>query len=392
MYYLGLDFGTSGARAVIIDNTTTTLWAQHTHYTQFDNPISWRDALFWLINAIPPALRSGLSAIAIDGTSGTVLLADDAFQPASPVLMYNHHLAGQPLAKLDWLTQHALAPRYLMHQVDYLNAQLTGTAGVTDYHNALKSGYDVRQMEWPATLAPYAVLLPNVVTPGVLLGKLQRRIARHYNLSPNCRIHAGTTDSIAAFIATGVNQTGVGVTSLGSTLVLKLLSQQYINVAEYGIYSHKYGDLWLVGGASNSGGAVLRQYFTDDELRDLSTQIDLAHASPYHYYPLPCAGERFPIADTHYSPRMEPRPEHDVDFLYGLLTGIARIEQQGYAKLVALGADTVTQVVTAGGGSHNPTWQAIRHQQMQISTASAIHTDAAFGSALLAKRGNLIVT
>jgi xylulokinase len=390
MYYLGLDFGTSGARAVIIDNTATTLWTQHTTYSQFDHPLSWRDALFWLINAIPPALRSGLSAIAIDGTSGTVLLADDAFQLVSPVLMYNHHLAGQPLTKLAQLTQHALTPRYLMHQVDYLNAQLTGTAGVTDYHNALKSGYDVQQMEWPATLAPYADLLPNVVAPGALLGKLQRRIARHYNLNPNCRIHAGTTDSIAAFIATGAAQTGVGVTSLGSTLVLKLLSQQYINAPEYGVYSHKYGNLWLVGGASNSGGAVLRQYFTDNELRDLSAQIDLAHPSPCHYYPLPCAGERFPTADTNYPPRMEPRPEHDVDFLYGLLTGIARIEQQGYAKLVTLGADKVTQVITAGGGSHNPTWQTIRHQQMQIPTSSATHTDAAFGSALLAKRGSLM--
>jgi len=31
---------------------------------------------------------------------------------------------------------------------------------------------------------------------------------------------------------------------------------------------------WLTGGASNIGGAVLRQFFTDAELEELNCQID----------------------------------------------------------------------------------------------------------------------
>jgi len=34
------------------------------------------------------------------------------------------------------------------------------------------------------------------------------------------------------------------------------------------------GDAWLVGGASNTGGAVLRQYFTDEELIKLTEKVD----------------------------------------------------------------------------------------------------------------------
>ncbi|BBP01022.1 FGGY-family carbohydrate kinase [Sulfuriferula nivalis] len=391
MYYLGLDFGTSGARAIIIDDAEQLIWSTQTTYHTADSPHSWRDALFELIAAIPAPLRAGLTRIAIDGTSGTVLLTDDSFEPITPVLMYNHPLAGQPAAKLTLLTKNTANARYLMHQVDYLNAQLTSVAGISDYHNALKSGYDVRALKWQAELCTpeFARLLPTIVAPGTPIAKLQRRIARHYNLNANCTVHTGTTDSIAAFIAAGATHIGMAVTSLGSTLVLKLLSQHYVASPKHGVYSHKFGNLWLVGGASNTGGAVLRQFFTDDELITYSALIDPSQPALYDYYPLPSPGERFPVCDPNYQPRLTPRPDDNIVFLHELLAGMARIEQQGYAKLVELGADDVTQVLTAGGGSKNPQWQAIRARFLNIPVNSALCSDAAFGSALMAKRQEL---
>jgi hypothetical protein len=54
--------------------------------------------------------------------------------------------------------------------------------------------------------------------------------------------------------------------------------------------SHRLGDAWLVGGASNVGCAVLReQGFSDEELAALSEGIDPGRDSPLDYYPL--AGE-----------------------------------------------------------------------------------------------------
>lgn len=90
---------------------------------------------------------------------------------------------------------------------------------------------------------------------------------------------------------------------MGSTLAVKLLSTNRIDDARYGVYSHRLDDKWLVGGASNTGGAVLRQIFTDEELKELSGQINPMISSPLDYYPLPAVGERFPLAD----PKMAPR-------------------------------------------------------------------------------------
>lgn len=64
--------------------------------------------------------------------------------------------------------------------------------------------------------------------------------------------------------------------------------------------------MWLVGGASNTGGAVLRQIFTDDQLENLSKQIDPMKTSPLDYYPLTSIGERFPEADPQMAPRLHP--------------------------------------------------------------------------------------
>jgi len=121
-------------------------------------------------------------------------------------------------------------------------------------------------------------------------------------------LHAGTTDSIAAFLAAGVTQSGAAVTSLGSTLVLKLLSDTRVESTEHGVYSHWFGARWLAGGASNAGGTVLRRFFDDRTLATLSATINPSVASPLDYMPLLRPGERFPINDPTLAPRLTPRP------------------------------------------------------------------------------------
>ncbi|GKE38124.1 hypothetical protein Tco_1461529, partial [Tanacetum coccineum] len=113
----------------------------------------------------------------------------------------------------------------------------------------------------------------------------------------------GTTDSIAAFLAARATQPGKAVTSLGSTPAIKLLSTTRIEDARFGVYSHRLDDKWLVGGVSNTGRAILRQLFSDEQLENLSKQIDPMEPSLQDYYPLPTEGERFPIADPKFVPR-----------------------------------------------------------------------------------------
>jgi sugar (pentulose or hexulose) kinase len=411
-YFLGLDFGTSGARACVIDADKAVVWQQHFAYSTpaVQTPLNWRTALHSLLNALPKPLATQLHGIAIDGTSGTVLLCDNQLEPVSPALLYNDNraqaqaaqlkaiapkghtvcTATSGLAKFLWLTQqnnHEQAV-YFLHQADWLTALLSGQAGVSDYHNALKTGYDVENLCWPDWLMalPHSHLLPHVVAPGEAIGNIQADIAAHFGINPHCKIHAGTTDSIAAFIATGVDELGVGVTSLGTTLVLKQLCEHRIEAPEYGIYSHRYGDKWLVGGASNAGAGMLRHYFDDAQLATLSAQIDPQQDSPLDYYPLPKTGERFPINDAQLLPRLTPRPSDDVEFLHGLLQGLARIETAGYAKIAELGAPTTHRVVTNGGGAKNLVWQAMRSRLMGVSVEVSAYSEAAYGAALLASQ------
>jgi D-ribulokinase len=412
--FLGIDFGTSGARLIAIDNDRNICWSDSTSYeaqTAVQKAVQWSVALFELLGKMPIDLKNQVMRIALDGTSGTVLLCDDLGQPVAEPLMYNDDRAKSVLelvksiapvgdatisatsglAKFYWYAQQPCftAGRYLLHQADWLAFLLHGRLGYSDYHNALKLGYDPVNLEYPRWLQaiPEFGLLPQVLAPGEVVGQILPAIAAQYQINPECLVCAGTTDSIAAFAAAGANQPGQAVTSLGSTLVLKLLSNQPVQNVSQGVYSHRWGDLWLAGGASNTGGAVLRQFFSDAELQDLSQQINPQIISELDYYPLLKPGERFPINDPNLLPRLKPRPDRDRDFLQGILTGIARIEAQGYQLLQELGADYLTQIYTAGGGAQNSTWQAIRQNLMGVPIAPASQQEAAYGAALLALSG-----
>ncbi|CAI0437848.1 unnamed protein product [Linum tenue] len=203
----------------------------------------------------------------------------------------------------------------------------------------------------------------------------------------DCVVCAGTTDSIAAFLAARATEPGKAVTSLGSTMAIKLLSNTRIEDARFGVYSHRLDDKWLVGGASNTGGAVLRQLFTDGQLEELSEQINPAEASSLDYYPLKAVGERFPVADPGMAPRLHPRPESDVEYLHGILESIARIEAKAYNLLRDMGASGVEQVFTAGGGAKNEKWMQIRERVIGVPVSRAVQTEAAYGAALLALKG-----
>jgi sugar (pentulose or hexulose) kinase len=425
--YLGIDFGTSGARACVIapgGEIEDMARIDFGNLADHETAASWRETLFSLIAQIPLGMRKRLAALAIDGTSASVLACDaggnTGFNPLHPPLRYNdaraseqaarirqlagdRHPAGAAtsgLAKALWLQQHVsqgvAQNRLFLNQADWLAALLGGQA-TSDYHNALKMGIDLESGAWPDWVASLidTRTLPRPVKPGQAISLLERTRGRELGINPDCLLRAGTTDSIAAFLAARdaaqTPQPGDAVTSLGSTLVLKLLSETRVDAAEYGIYSHWFGRQWLAGGASNAGGAVLRQYFSNAELIALSREIDPEQASGLDYYPLPAPGERFPYNDPQRPPRLEPRPQSRAEFLHGMLEGLARIEALGYARLAELGATPLQSVTSAGGGARNPTYSHIRARLLRVPVnlpaTSASQDEACYGSARLARHG-----
>ncbi|KAF5829568.1 hypothetical protein DUNSADRAFT_15895 [Dunaliella salina] len=435
--YLGMDFGTSGARATMIDDEGQVLVDTECDYgakAEEDWAAAWERALNELILQVPSTLRSRCQGIALDGTSATAMLVDRSTgaQLAAP-LLYNAAMGDKAVAMakeiappshtataststlckvIHWHLEGVWQPAQqagkqpgLLHQADWLASLLHADRMVTDWNNALKLGLLppcflhassppaphyclLSHMHCTLHLQAFATLFPpRVIAPGSPSSLVSPQAAAHFGLPDTCVVGGGTTDSIAAFVAAGVSEPGQAVTSLGSTLAVKMLSTTRADDAAFGVYSHRLGDSWLVGGASNTGGAVLRQYFTDDQLIELTERIDPQKPTRLDYYPLTKPGERFPVNDPSMQPRLAPRPADDAHFLQGIFEGVANIEAGAYEQLHRLGAQPkVTEVHTAGGGAANDKWSAIRAAAIGVPVLKSVHGQASYGSAILARQ------
>lgn len=411
---LGIDIGTSGVRIAATDesNALKAMSSAPISAPLNDAGRAWQDPQIWW-NATRAAFAAlkldGLHvrAIAIDGTSGTILAVDADGSPASLGSMYNDVCTKEMLAKVA-----AVAPREtaalgstsplarameltdkgtrIIHQADWILGKLSGRYDVTDENNALKSGYDPVTRSWPhwITKTGFDVsVFPTVVPAGTKIGTITADMAAQLGLPADTAIVAGTTDGCAAFLASGASQPGDGVTSLGTTLTLKLLSETPVFAPDFGIYSHRIGDQWLAGGASNTGGAAIGTYFSKDGIAHLTPLLQPDQPTGLDYYPLPKPGERFPVNDPNFPPRLTPRPADDRIFFQGILEGIARIEAEAYAKLGELGASKLKSIRTAGGGSANAAWTAMRLKALGVPEKPSLSEHAAVGTARLAWRG-----
>jgi sugar (pentulose or hexulose) kinase len=423
---LGIDLGTSACRAALLDEQgqcqgmaraslpaplTSALGAEQ------DPQLWWQACEKALRDLFLKVSAREVAAIAIDGTSSTLLLSTPHGQPLGPALMYNDnrareeaaslaciapaeaavHSPSSSLAKLLWLLENASpeTPFIALHQADWLLGRFSGRYDRSDENNALKLGYDPLNRKWPNWLdqldlpqpGPISACLPEVIPAGSPLGPVAPAVAAKFGLPEDCQLIAGTTDSTASFLAAGAHETGEAVTTLGSTLVIKVLSDRPVFAPLYGVYSHRLGEQWLVGGASNSGGSVLRQFFSDAEIAELSRHIDPGAECHLDYYPLPARGERFPINDPDMEGCLEPRPADDVAFLHGLFDGMAAIETRGYHRLHELGAPWPVSVRTVGGGAQNAVWEKIRARHLSVPMLKADFAEAACGAARLARAG-----
>ncbi|MDW9681576.1 FGGY-family carbohydrate kinase [Sinorhizobium meliloti] len=412
---LGIDLGTSGARAVAMTAAGEIVASGAARLTAFSD--DHRDPLGWwkavqaaLAQALEAIDGSHICAVGIDGTSGTMLpVAADGAPLATP-LMYNDpvgdtaileriavhapkesaaHGATSGLAKL--LTFQSLPEVFrVIHQADWIAGHFTGLYDMSDENNALKTGYDPVARNWPEWLARTGAridLLPDVLPAGAPVATISPAAAEAFGLPSETVIVAGTTDGCASFLATGADRPGDAVSALGTTLTVKMLSDKPLFAPEFGLYSHRIGDMWLAGGASNTGGAVLAAHFSNDRIAELSEQIDPASDTGLDFYPLLKPGERFPVADPAFMPRMEPRPTEDAEFLKAIFEGIAGVERLAYERLVSLGSPALGSIRTVGGGAKNGVWTEIRKRRLVVPFLPVLSEEAAAGAARLALSG-----
>jgi sugar (pentulose or hexulose) kinase len=368
-----------------------------------------------LCRTLPADLRTRVGAVALAGTSGTLLLCrPDGSLAAGMVKGMNlaealpyHQACPEQAAAAAAIAREGLAagasgslaralrlltaalefaapgPWLLRHQADWLMGWLLEDWRWGEEGNNLRLGWDLQRRRWAGAIAaqPWREALPAIRPSGTVLGRLAPAAAAALTLPPDCRVVAGSTDANAAVLAAEPGDHD-GVSVLGTTLVLKQWCTEPL--AGPGLSCHRVAGRWLVGGASNAGAGVLRHLFSDEQVTELSRQIDPDRDSGLMLRPLNSRGERFPVDDPDLEPVLEPRPVSDALFLHGLLEGLAEIERAGWARLRQLGAPEVRRVISLGGGARNPQWRRIRERRLGCPVLNRPSLSAAQGMARLA--------
>src|SRR5271166_5110538 len=422
--WLGFDLGTQSVRAVAVSETghvlglssqPLTSWRDGCRHEQ--DPEKWWRAVVHASRAIlaeVPALP--ISGLAVAGSSGTILLCDGGGNALTSGLMYDDARATeeaqlaneigaatwdslgyrmQPswaLPKLLWLLrQHRDLIFYsrLAHQADFINRRFAGCEVASDSSNALKTGYDLINEQWPhKVLRDLGVpdqVMPSVVRPGTPIGEVCAEAAAATGIPAGTPIIAGMTDGCAAQISAGALQVGSWSSVLGTTLVLKGVSPELIRDPAGVIYSHRSPDgNWLPGGASNTGAAVLAQRFSGRDLDRLSVQVAERKPANTVAYPLAGRGERFPFVAPDAQGFVLGDVSNEIDLFAALLQGVSFVERLCFDHVDMLGLPVGGNVSLTGGGARNRYWRQLRADLLGWPVRLPGVAEPAFGMAVLA--------
>jgi D-ribulokinase len=438
--WLGIDVGTQSLRAAVLDADGRLLGSgavplhgarpRPGHHEQ--DPRQWWAALGQATReALARAAADGsrgvpvsIGGLAICGTSGTVLLTDDAGNVRSPVLMYDDARArtenarvsaaeralatggarrahpSSAVGRLLWLLEHTAAVGAnaggvrLTHCAGLLAGRLVGAAVPTDESHALKSGYDPERRAWRVELLaavgiPPSVL-PDVVAAGAPLGVVSRAAALHCGVAEGTPVLAGMTDACAAQIAAGALRPGSWSSVLGTTLAVKGVSAAPIVDAAAGVYSHRHpdGSAWLPGGASNVGAGTLTRHFGGRDLGLLDSAASRHEPAPAVVYPLDTPGERFPFARPDAGSIQLGALGGEAEHFAALLQGVAFVERLCLERMRALGAAVDGPLRLTGGGARSDYWCQLRADISGLAVTRPVNPEPAVGMAILASAGD----
>jgi sugar (pentulose or hexulose) kinase len=426
--WIGVDLGTQSVRAMAVNGSGDVLGSASRPLTSHrDGPRHEQDPEQWwraLAEATREALRDVPSAqvagLAVDATSGTVLLTGPSGRALTPALMYDDRRADaervneagaavwerlgyrrmQPnwaLPKLLWLLRDAPADARLAHQSDFVNRRLVGHEVATDLSNALKTGVDLIEERWPLEvfdeLGVPAGMLPEVVRPGTRLGVVCAAAAGETGIPEGTPVIAGTTDGCAAQLGAGALRPGSWNSVLGTTLVLKGVTKELIHDPLGVVYSHRAPDgSWLPGGASSTGAGVLSRDLPGRDLDALSAEAAARYSAPGRRpggppavtYPLVSRGERFPFAAPGAEGFTLGDPADDVERYAAILLGAAFVERLCFDYLHLLGAPVDGEIILTGGATKSAYWTQLRADVLGRPVTLRENAEPALGMAVLA--------
>lgn len=439
--WVGIDLGTQSTKVSIVDDagavaasSALPLVSRREGDRHEQYPHHWITqagaALSTALASLPTASVGRIAGLSICATSGSITTVDAAGRPTSTGIMYDDARAGdlgpeanaadpvrwarlgyriQPtwgLPKIAWLARNGLLPsdRWVAHQADVLAAAIVGSRVASDWSHSLKSGYDLLALEWPvgalSTLGIDPEQLPEVVAPGTELGRSGTAWAELTGLPAGTPIFAGMTDGCAAQLGAATLGLGDWHTVIGTTMVLKGVTDRIITDDAGAVYSHRapHDGLWFPGGASSVGAGAIAAALPSVDLIGASTRLSALGeriGSIPTSYPLVVIGERFPVirpdaqgfvsVDGVDHSLVDAASLLDPDLLLAsIMLGIACVERLSFDMMARSGAAIDGTLSSSGGGTKNQWWTQLRADLLGRPLTIPRSSEGSVGMAILA--------
>ena len=432
--YLGIDLGTSGVKATLIDADQARVgaaiaaldvsrpqigWAEQ-------NPHDWITATGQALDALREAHASALAAVRGIGLSGQMhgaTLLDARDEPLRACLLWNDTRAHREAAAFDedprfraltgnivfpgftapkvaWVRRHEPRVfervRWVLLPKDFLRLWLTGEH-VSDVSDAsgtswLDTGARCWSPELLAATGLDARQVPSLVEGTAVSGVLRPELAARWGMGRGVVVAGGAGDNAAAACGLGAVRDGAAFVSLGTSGVLFAASRAYAPNAESAVHTfchavpatwHQMGVILSATDSLNWLGAL-----TSTTPAELTAALGDRLGAPGRVTFLPyLGGERTPHNDATIRGAFAGMG-HDTDrraLAQAVVEGVAFALCDSRDALRAAGT-TLERVAAVGGGTRSRYWLAVLATALNLPVDVPVAGDfgAAFGAARLA--------
>jgi xylulokinase len=442
MYWLGLDVGTGGSRALLVDSSGVVRYsftAPHQEmrmlkplWAEQDPEDWWHAGKLAIQGVIREAAIEGsaIKGIGLTGQMHGLVLLDKNDKVIRPALIWcdqrsqpqvdfiesklgrpailksiaNPVLTGFTLPKLLWVRDHEpqkfAAIRKILLPKDYLRCKLTGEFA-TDVSDASGTAmFDVVNRRWSAEMITGLGLdqnhLPTAFESQEITGKVTPAAAAATGLATNTPVVAGAGDQAASAIGNGIVEPGKVSCTIGTSGVVFafLAKPAYDAGGRVHTFCHAVPNAWHLMGVTQGAGLSLQwfrnRFAPEVAYDDLTADATLSPAGSHGLFWLPyLMGERTPHLDANARAAwigLTARHQR-ADLVRALLEGVCFSQKDGLEIINALGAKP-EQIRLSGGGAKSPFW----HQLFADIFAQNVVTletqeGSAYGAALLALVG-----
>jgi xylulokinase len=441
-YWLGIDVGTGGTRALLVDQAgqmrhastaphedvrmERVLWAEQ-------RPENWWDAARQAVRSVlAEAKISGkdVRGIGLSGQMHGLVILDASQHVIRPALIWsdqrsqpqvdwinqtigkdavlrytaNPVLTGFTLPKLLWVRDNE--PRNfervktMLLPKDYVRFQLTGDFA-SDVSDASGTAlFDVVQRRWSFEMVDALALdrgiLARVYESSEVTGRVTEEAARETGLAPGTPVVAGGGDQASSAVGNGIVAPGVVSCTLGTSGVVFAHSDQpqYDPAGRVHTFCHAVKGAWHVMGVTQGAGLSL-QWFRNQLAPGIAYDALVAEAATAPpgsegLYWLPyLMGERTPHLDA--SARggwIGLTAKHKrADLIRSLLEGVSYSQKDCLDIIEQMGV-SLDSVRASGGGARSPFWRQMLADVFgkRVVTLET-QEGSAYGAALLALVG-----